>query len=104
MSKEHGQHMLEEAYKELEVDENLQSVFVTCVRKCHDESSVKSQLPSNILPDIQKEFSRKLFNARVNEYMTASVEVQLEESGKVVTADQSLRDQLKTYSGMKTRH
>ena len=39
----------------------------------------------------------------MNEYMTAAVEIDLERSGKAVKADQSLRDQLKTYSAMKTQ-
>ena len=45
--------------------------------------------------------TKKVFHARVNEYMTASIE--LERSGKVVKADQRLRDQLKTFSALKTR-
>lgn len=99
MSKEHGQYMVEVAYKELENDDSLQSAFVSCLRRCNP--SIKP-CPS-ILAYLHQEFSRKLFHSRVNEYLTASVELELERSGKVVTADQSLRDQLKTYSGMKTR-
>ncbi len=45
----------------------------------------------------------KLFHARVNEYMRASIELELERSGKAVKADQSLRDHLKTFSAMITR-
>ena len=44
-----------------------------------------------------------MFHARINEYMTAAVEIHLERSGKAIKADQSLRDQLKTYSAVKTR-
>ena len=44
-----------------------------------------------------------MFHARVNEYMTASIEVQLEKTGKVVNADQGLRDELKTFSAKKRR-
>ncbi len=42
-----------------------------------------------------------MFHPRANEYMTAATEIELERSGKAVKADQSLRDQLKTYSATK---
>lgn len=56
-----------------------------------------------IIPKIQKELLRKMFHARVNEYMTASIEIELEKKGKAVQADQSLQDQLKTFIALKTR-
>ena len=50
------------------------------------------------------ELMRKVFHARTNEYMVAAEEIQLEKEGKVVKAEQSLRDSLKTLSGLKTRN
>ena len=35
--------------------------------------------------------------------MSASIEIELEKSGKAVHVEQSLRDQLKTFSGLKKR-
>ena len=46
---------------------------------------------------------KKIFNAQTNEFMTASAEVDLERTGKAVNAEQSLRDELKTYSSLKKR-
>ena len=42
----------------------------------------------------------KVFHARVNEYMVASEEIELEKS---VKAEHCLRDELKTFSALKGR-
>ena len=49
------------------------------------------------------ELMLEIFHARVNEYMSAVEKIQLEREGKVVNAEQSLRDSLKTVSGIRTR-
>ena len=45
----------------------------------------------------------KIFHARINEYFSAAEEIELEQSGKAVKAEQGLRDSLKTFSSMKSR-
>ena len=52
---------------------------------------------------VYTEFTKKIVRARINEYMTAADEIDLQETGKVVKADQSLRDKLKTFSGITKR-
>ena len=95
--KEFGKQMIEAACTDIENDEEIASTYIQCVTIVGIDSS------SIVFPKIYNELSKKMFHARVNEYMTAAVEVELEKSGKAVKADQSLRDQLKTFSGMKTR-
>ena len=75
----------------------LTQIFGQCVQDAGVNTS------SVVVSRLYSELSKKIFHARVNEYMTASIEVQLERSGKVVKADRSLRDQLKTFSALKTR-
>ena len=48
------------------------------------------------------EFTLKIFHARINEYFSASEEIELEQSGKVVKAE-GLRDSLKSFSSLKSR-
>ena len=96
-SREHGQHMIENARSEIENDSDIKDTFICCVTNAGGD-------PSNpVIPNFYKELSRKMFHARVNEYVTAAVEIDLQRSGKALKADQSLRDQLKTYSALKTR-
>ena len=96
-SREFGQHIVEIARSKIESDSDLNETFIHCIKNAGVD-------PLNpIITKVYKELSRKMFHARVNEYMTAAVEIDLERSGKAVKADQSLRDQLKTYSAMKTR-
>ena len=49
------------------------------------------------------EFCMKIIRARVNEYMIASEKVELERAGKAVKVEQCLRDELKTFSALKSR-
>ena len=96
-----GAHMIEVACKAIEEDADLFRTFVRCSDKaCID---VVDPAVAVVLPRLHKELSKKMFHARVNEYMTASVEIELERRGKAVEVEQSLRDQLKTFSGLKTR-
>jgi hypothetical protein len=50
-----------------------------------------------------KEFSLKIFHARINEYFSAAEEINLEQLEKAVKAEQGLRDTLKAFSSMKSR-
>ena len=50
-----------------------------------------------------KEFTLKIFHARINEYFSAAEEINLEQLGKAVKAEQGLRDTLKAFSSMKSR-
>ena len=99
MCQEEDQHMIEIASKEVDDDADLFRTFVKCIH----EAGVDAPAVANVVPRINKELSKKMFHARVNEFMTASIEIELEKSGKAVQAEQSLRDQLKTFSGLKTR-
>lgn len=92
-----GQHMIETACDDINKDTELTQIFSQCVQDAGVNTS------SVVVSRLYSELSKKIFHARVNEYMTASVEVELERSGKAVKADQSLRDQLKTFSALKTR-
>ena len=94
-----GQHMIEVACKELEDDVELSRTFVKCIQN----AGVDIDTAVSIIPRLQSELSKKMFHARINEYWTASTEIELQRSGKAVKADQSLRDKLKTLSAMKTR-
>lgn len=77
-----GRHVIESARTDMENDQTLASTFLECVTQAGLEST------SPILfPKIFNELSTKVFHARVNEYMTASVELDLEKSGKAVKAD-----------------
>ncbi len=89
--------MLEVACKDIEDNTDLNDTFVKCIQ---DAGVVKSAAVISLL---HNQISRKLFHARVNEYMRALIELELERSGKAVMADQSLCDHLKTFSAMKTR-
>ena len=92
-----GVHMIETVCEELEGDAELFGTFVKCIEEAH----VNVELPS-MIPKLHKELLKKIFHARVNEFMTASVEIELEKSAKAVPVEQSLRDKLKTFSGLKT--
>ena len=95
--REYGQYMIDVARLAIEDDSNINSSFIRCIQA----AGVDSKCP--IIPQVYSELSKKLFHARVNEYMTAAVEIELEKNGKAVKADQCLRDHLKTFSGMKKR-
>lgn len=83
-------------------DGELFRLFVKCIQA----ADVDVELPSiaNVVPKLHILLVKKVFHARVNEFMTASVEIELEKNGKAVPVEQSLRDKLKTFSGLKTRY
>ena len=90
MSKEHGRHMIEVAKQELDSDSELKQIF---------DNLVSSNFSSECKASVLRELTHKVFHARVNEYMTATKEIELEHEWKAVKSDQSLRDTLKTFSG-----
>lgn len=92
---EHGEHLIKLAKRELENDSELFKSFETCVHP--------SDYPKECVLRLYNEFCMKVFHARVNEYMIASEEIELEKTGKAVKVEQCLRDELKTYSTLKKR-
>ncbi len=96
-SRECGQEIIKVAWSKVENCTEINEVFLHCIKN----AGVDQLNPS--IPKLYNELSIKLFHARVNEFMTASVEIELERCGKAVRADQSLRDELKTYSALKSR-
>lgn len=93
--KQAGQHVIKVARKKIEIDVEIREAFMSCVEHCNVTPSNSTM---STITRVYEEMTLKIFHARVNEYMTASVEMELEKSGKAVKADQSLRDELKTYS------
>lgn len=68
------------------------------------KGSFESESFDNVaVKNVCKEFVQKLCNTRVKEYFRGKFERDLGLSGKVVDADQCLRDTLKTYSVQKKR-
>jgi hypothetical protein len=96
-----GTHRIEVACKKLEDNGELFRTLIKCIQEAHVD--VMAPVFAAVIPRIHKELLRILFHARVNEYMTASIEIELERRGKAVQVEQSLRDQLKTFSGLRTR-
>ena len=91
-----GKNMIEVAKPAVMNDTDLPGMFESCV-------AVVDECDKHYLNSIRIELSRKIFNARVNEFFKANNELCLEADHKVVDANQSLRDTLKTYSIMQSR-
>lgn len=100
---EMGQHMIKVARMKIENDTDIRSLFMKCLDNINSVGTLPDSASLPAIDKVYKEFTLKIFHARVNEYMTATAEIELEKSGKAVKADQSLRDQLKTYSSTKGR-
>ena len=92
-ARQHGRNTVEVAQHEIKADATLISLF----------SEHTPTTTTDCKTRVCTELIQKIFHARVNEYMSAAQEVQLEKEGKVVKAEQSLRDSLKTLSALKTR-
>lgn len=93
-ARQYGRDMIGLAQREINADATAMSLF-------------NEETPTTFTIDCKTrvctELTCKIFHARVNEYMSATQEVQLEKEGKVVKAEQSLRDSLKTLSALKSR-
>lgn len=99
-SKKHGKDMIKVAmhvFLTKHINE-LEVIFSDCLEDI-DCSIDLREFPQSLIIEMIK----KIFNSRVNEFMEAQKELDLEKKGKVTNAQQSLRDTLKTYSNNKTR-
>ena len=90
--------MIKLAKQELESDGQLHPLFDKCT-----VSMYSSNLSKESENRLFNEFSMKVFHARVNEYMVATEEIEMEKTGKAVKVEQCLRDELKTFSALKGR-
>ena len=95
MRQEYGDQVIKLAKQELESDSELHAVFERC--------TVSTDISKESEKKLFNEFSMKVFHARVNEYMIATEEIELEKAGKAVKVEQCLRDELKTFSALKGR-
>ena len=82
-------------------------IFYACVElsfnTCIENLEIDTEYDDSVIARIRIEFMKKIFHSRVNEFMEATKELDLERSQKVTDADQSLRDTLKTYSNNQKR-
>ncbi len=62
----------------LEDDADLFRTFVKCIQEAHVD--VVAPTAAVLIPQLHQQLTRKLFHARVNEFMTASIEIELERS------------------------
>ena len=95
MRQEYGHQVIKLAKQELESDSELHALF----ERCTASTDVSKENEEKLF----HEFSMKVFHARVNEYMIATEEIELEKAGKAVKVEQCLRDELKTFSALKGR-
>ncbi len=94
--KEHGKTIIKIALDRLITNDDLNN----CLKK----TGVVFEENDDYVTRIRVEIMKKVFHTRVNEFMEAKKELDLESSGRVTNADQSLRDTLKTYSNTKSRY
>ena len=99
--KDLGKNMLLWAKEEI-TNEVTTAAFFKLFNECLP-CTCESILTSEQKKMLCNEFTSKLFHARINEYFSAAEEIELEQSGKAVKAEQGLRDSLKTFSSMKSR-
>ena len=94
-----GSKMVEIAKSCIVSNEELITTFIAILDKAISDKPINRQY----LDNIWLEFSTKIFHSKVNEFFKAQQELSLESEHKIVVADQSLRDTLKTLSVMKHR-
>ena len=94
----HGKNkiMIKVALQKILENCNLETAFQSCV----EQNEIMTE---ESYEEIRVEFMKKVFHSRVNEFFEAQKELDLEKSGKVTDAQQSLRDELKTFSNSKIR-
>ena len=90
-----------EISQSLVMNDQLKKCFKGCVSSIINDVSIN--ITENIMDNLFIEISCKITNSRINELLQAQREIDLEKSGKVVNASQSLRDTLKTFSISKER-
>ncbi len=103
MLKKHGQEMIKVALEKLFGNQELEIAFTTCLESIVCGASDVHEYDKSTESKIRIEMSKKVFHSRVNEFIEAKKELDLEKKGKVTDASQSLRDSLKTYSSSQTR-
>ena len=94
--RKHGKNMVSEALSKITQITDLENSFDTCLKNINVDINES-------LNNIRIELTKKVFNSRVNEFMEAQKELDLESKGKSTDTDQSLRDMLKTYSSNQSR-
>ena len=86
--------------QELESVSELHALFEKCTASTH-VSNLSKESEKKLFNEFSNESTS--FHARVNEYMIATEEIELEKAGKAVKVEQCLRDELKTFSSLKGR-
>lgn len=100
--KKHGKNMIKVALDKLD-DDDLTAQLFQSFKAIHRKYETSAQIREDLLANIVQELIKKIFHSRVNEYMEARKELDLEVMGKTTDAEQSLRDTLKTYSNNTSR-
>ena len=89
MWQEHGCEMIEAVKKRIEEDKELWELFKNC-------TLIKLPAPNqDRMQAVYAEFCLEVFHARVNKYISASDEMELDKAGKAVKVEQYLRNELK---------
>ena len=106
MLKKQGKQMIKVAKEKILDDQEIELAFNICFETIvqESESARIQEYEKSVLDHLKTELVKKVFHSRVNEFMEAKKELDLERKGKVTNADQSLRYVLKTYSGNQVRH
>ena len=93
--KKHKSNFLEVVHFNVYNDEQLLKSFKWSAERCG--ASLKD-VESNVIEKVYSDMLHKLCNTRTKEFFRGKFEKDLATSGKVVESDQSLRDNLKTFS------
>ena len=97
--KKHKNSLLKVVHFNVYNDDQLLKSFKWSIEKCGSSHQYHSSVIDKVFSDIL----HKLCNTRTKEFFRGKFEKDLATSGKVVDADQSLRDNLKTFSIAKKR-
>ena len=98
--KKHKTNFLEVVHFNVYNDEELLKSFKWSAEKC---GAPVKDTSNNVIDKVYHDMLHKLCNTRTKEFFRGKFERDLATSGKVVEADQSLRDNLKTFSIAKKR-
>ena len=98
--KKHKTNFLEVVHFNVYNDEELLKSFKWSAEKC---GAPVKDTSNNVIDKVYNDMLHKLCNTRTKEFFRGKFERDLATSGKVVEADQSLRDNLKTFSVAKKR-
>ena len=80
--KKYGKNMIDLAVKEIDNDLELFGAFKECLSEVLDFTNYEE----NDIASVYLAFTKKIVRARINEYMTAADEIDLQEAGKIVKA------------------